>query len=187
MRKFILTGMAVAMLAVPAAASASVTLDKKDDGSFAGTGFVGKGDVQYTFGWANKALQDNAKGVTFSYKATDNYEAVCTWTTGEGTRGEKTHNISHTTTTAVNSAVDNDPRQVKGQKQFTGFNLKGFGATTEEGIVPVVDAPCMGNEGHEGVWSSVTPTDSTPGALHVASPTNASTPLVSPPVVIPTV
>jgi len=43
-----------------------------------------------------------------------------------------------TTMAVVNSTVDADPRQVKGQKQFTGFNLAGFLSSTTVGTVPVV-------------------------------------------------
>jgi hypothetical protein len=146
-----------ALLATPA--FAAVTFDPST-----GTGFVGKGEVQRAFTWNNKQLQDFARGVSFSYDTTDSYSAVCTWTTGEGTRGERTHNVSHKFSSVALSAVDADPRQTKGQKQqFTGFILSGFGPTSETGSAPVVGGPCMGNQGRHGVWSSVTPTGSTGG------------------------
>jgi hypothetical protein len=150
------SALAAALVAVPA--FAAVTFNPED-----GTGFVGKGDVQVAFTWNNKQLQENANGVSFSYDTIDSYSAVCTWTTGEGTPGEQTHNVSHKFSSAVLSALDADPRQVKGQKQFTGFILSGFGATSETGSAPVVGGPCMGNQGHGGVWTSVTPNGSTGG------------------------
>lgn len=99
----------------------------------------------------------------FSYDSTDNYSAVCSWVTGEGTRGEKTHDISIPRHTSVNSVVHYDART---HKQIDGYNLKGFGATTTEGTVPVVGGSCVGNSDgvdHNGTWSSVTLVDS-PGA-----------------------
>jgi hypothetical protein len=150
------TVLAAALLATPA--FAAVTFDPDT-----GKGFVGKGDVQLAFTWNNKQLQDYALGVSFSFDTTDSYSAVCTWTTAEGKPGEQTHNVSHKFSSAVLSAVDADPRQTKGQKQFTGFILSGFGPTSETGSAPVVGGPCMGNQGHGGVWSSVTSTGSTGG------------------------
>ncbi|MEV6871975.1 hypothetical protein [Amycolatopsis sp. NPDC051128] len=128
-----------------------------------GTGFVGKGEVQTPFGWNNAKLQANAAGVSFSYDATGTYSAVCTWTTGEGTRGENTHNVSHSTSTSVASAVAYDARV---KNQITGFTLKGFGITTTTGTVPVVGGACPGNPGTDGTWTSVEQTGSTGGGLY---------------------
>lgn len=137
-------------------AFASVTFDP-----VTGLGFVGKGDVQTAFGWNNKQLQDNASGVTFTYNATDNYSAVCEWTTGEGTRGEQTHDVSHSRSNTVSSSITYDARV---KNQITGFNLTGLGATTTTGgSLPVVGGPCPGNQGTDGVWISVTQTGSTGG------------------------
>jgi hypothetical protein len=146
-----------------------------------GLGFVGKGDVQIAFGWNNAQLQSNANNVSFTYDASASYSGVCTWTTGEGTRGERTHNVAHTTSTSVLSALAYDPRQTKGQKQFTGFNLLGFGAVTTDGEIPLVGGPCQGNEGHDGTWSAVTFEGSTGGLyVHFGSQSvllNAAAPL----------
>jgi hypothetical protein len=159
--KYILTVALIAILAVSAiGAFAAVNFDPST-----GTGFVGKGDVQLVFGWNNQALQANASGVTFSYNATDTYSAVCTWITGEGTRGEQTHDVTHSTSTVVNSAVVYEARKNK-QLDITGFNLTGLGATTETGTVPVVGGPCPGNAGTDGTWTSVTLASST-GGLYV--------------------
>lgn len=120
-----------------------------------GTGFVGKGDVQDAFGWNDAGLQAQAAGVTFTYGYTAVYEAVCTFTTGEGTRGEKTHHVPHAEEMEVSSAVDVDLRRNR-QSKVTGFTLTGYGDTfSESGEVPVVGGPCPGNPGHGGVWTSV--------------------------------
>jgi hypothetical protein len=120
-----------------------------------GVGSVGKGDVQDAFGWNDAALQANATGVTFTYGYTGVYQAICTFTTGEGTRGEKTHNVPHSEEIDVSSAVNVTLRR-NPQSKVTGFTLTGFGGTySESGEVPVVGAPCPGNPGHDGVWTSV--------------------------------
>lgn len=143
-------------------AAAAVTFDAPS-----GTGFVGKGDVQNAFGWNNATLQANAGGVTFSYSATDEYEAVCTFVTGEGTRGERTHNIDHTRTTAIAGALNGSPRP--GPNQFTGFNLTGYaGDPVVSGHAPVEGEACPGNPGTAGTWSAVTLISST-GALSATS------------------
>ena len=160
MRKFAIAA-AVAAATISTAALALVTFDPAT-----GTGFVGKGDVQLAFGWNNKQLQDNAGGVGFVYNQTTSYTGVCTWTTGEGTRGERTHNVDHTTSTAVLSTIGYEARKNSSGKDgsITGFFLIGNGATTTTGgEAPVVGAPCHGNEGHDGVWSSVSEGTSTGG------------------------
>ena len=132
-----------------------------------GTGFVGKGDVQDVFGWNDAGLQANATGVTFTYGYSSVYQAVCTFTTGEGTRGEKTHNVPHSEEMNVSSAVNVSLRR-NPQSKVTGFNLTGFGETfSESGEVPVVGAPCPGNPGHGGVWTSVQLLPGGEGGLYV--------------------
>jgi hypothetical protein len=147
MRKtFLAAGAALAVIST--AAIASVSVDNT------GHGFVGKGDVQLAFGWNNAALQRNAAGVTFTYDTSSTYDAVCTFTTGEGTRGERIHNIHHTKHSGVIATVAYDARQ---RNQITGFILNGFSTPTEGGDpIPVVGGPCPGNQGTDGTWSSVT-------------------------------
>lgn len=152
---------AVSLAALPA--SAAVSFD-----SSTGTGFVGKGDVQLAFGWNNQALQQNVSGVTFTYEATDTYAATCTWTTGEGTRGEKTHNVDIPRSTSVNSTVAYESRK-NSQQQITGFNLTGLGSSTVDGTIPMVGATCVAGPtgaGQDGIWTSVELTGST-GGLYV--------------------
>lgn len=138
----------VALAMTATAAFAAVTFD-----SATGKGFVGKGDIQVPWGWNDKQLQTNAGGVTFSYDATENYEAVCTFVTGEGTRGEKTHNVARESSTAVNSQVAYENR-TNPKSKITGFNLTGLGQTTESGVVPVVGGACDGGP-NGGSWTSV--------------------------------
>ena len=75
--------------------------------------------------------------------------AGVTTATRDGARvGERAGTLSG----AIRSALDGDPRQTKGQNQFTGFILKGFSATpvfTASGD-PVYDEPTFG----EWVWST---------------------------------
>lgn len=158
------TFLAVVAAAGVLALTASPALADVSFDSSSGTGFVGKGDVQTAFAWNNKQLQANAHDVSFSYDATVSYAATCTFVTGDGTRGEKTHDVAHRSSTALSSAVDADPRQAKGQ-QVTGFVLTGFAGepTTTGRPAPVVGGPCMGNPGHDGTWTSVTVTGASGG------------------------
>jgi hypothetical protein len=143
-----------------------------------GLGFVGKGDLQTPWGWNDATLQNNANTVSFFYDSSvvGAYSAVCEWTTGEGTRGERTHQVSHTKNVAsvVKSSVAYDTRKnVHGK--VTGFNLLGFSGApiiTESGDdIPVVGAPCPGNPGTDGVWTQVTLLSSTgTGGLYASSP-----------------
>lgn len=162
MNKGILTGIAAtafaATLALATPATAAVTFD-----SATGTGFVGKGDVQTAFTWNNQQLQGNASGLSFTYESEATYEAECTWTTGEGKKGQKTHTVSQKKKTSVESAVTHDARV---KNQITGFKLNGFGATTVTGTVPVLGSECLG-EGANGTYTSVIEVGSTSGGLYV--------------------
>ena len=152
------------------AAGAAVNVDSQ------GYGFVGKGDVQLAFTWNNKELQANAKDVTFSYESVDAYVATCSWTTGEGTKGEKDHDVDHKKKTKINAAIAYDARL---RNQITGFNLNGFDleSTTTSGSVPVVGGTCPGSAGHAGTWTSVTEPVSTGGGLFVNyGPTSVALP-----------
>ena len=150
----------IAMFAT--AAFAAVTFDVDT-----GKGFVGKGDVQIAFGWNNKALQANASGVAFSYNSTDTYAAVCTFVTGEGTKGEKIHNVTREKTAGVSGILDGDPRQTKGQNQFTGFILDGYigDPVVTGGDAPVVGGACPGGGPEGGEYTSVELLSSTGGLL----------------------
>jgi hypothetical protein len=156
---------AVALSVATTAAFAAVTFNYQT-----GEGFVGKGDVQTAFGWKNATIQKYATGVEFEWVTSSNYTAVCTWTTAEGKPGEKEHNVNHKQKIAVKGTVNGDPRQTKGQNQFTGFILSAWNSEVDlitTGTVPVVGEPCMGNEGHGGTWSSVSdPSPAADGGLY---------------------
>lgn len=131
--------------------------------SMSGVGFVGKGDVQSAFGWNNARLQANASGVSFSYDAIDTYSAVCTFVTGEGTRGEKTHDVTLARHAEVSAAVHYHARS---HKQIDGFILTGLGETTASGTTPAQGAACVASQdgiAHDGTWTSVTLTSSSGG------------------------
>jgi hypothetical protein len=146
----------VGCAAATVVAYAAVTFDPST-----GTGFVGKGDLQTPWGWNDTKLQTCASGISFYFHTEQSatYSAVCEFTTGEGTRGQRTHLVTHTIdrVSAVNSAINYDARR-NNQGRITGFNLTGVGAsvsTASTGDVPVVGGPCPGNQGHDGVWASV--------------------------------
>ncbi|WP_203337313.1 hypothetical protein [Nocardioides limicola] len=109
------------MLSSAGQALAAVTFNADD-----GTGFVGKGDVQLALGWSNAQLQANAAAVGFSYDSSETYEVTCYWETTTGQGNIIKHTVTNKKSQGVAGSVAGDPRQVKGQKQFTGFNLTGY-------------------------------------------------------------
>ena len=78
------TAAALSLVAVSVAGAAVILNDDPATGEFNGTGFVGKGDVQTPFGWNNKALQNNAAGVTFKWSSTEQRQQDCQTDTDEG-------------------------------------------------------------------------------------------------------
>ena len=131
---------AVAISSIGAAAAA-ITIDGKT-----GFGFVGKGDVQYTFGWSNKQLQDNIVldpnngGVAFTYIATDTTVSEVSWECTNPNNGKiQVRERTTTTTRSTNGVVSAVARD--GKKQITGINLNGWVGD------PVVDATHSVTEG----------------------------------------
>lgn len=118
-----------------------------------GAGFVGKGDVQTAFGWNNSTLQLNGAAVSFSFEETTNYKGICSWITGEGTRGEQPHNVPHTRKTRVRAEVVYDTRQ-NNQKYITGYILTGMDEETETQAKPEIGDACLGI-GTNGKWTTV--------------------------------
>lgn len=166
---------AVALVFAASSAWATVTFNAAD-----GTGFVGKGDLQLAFGWNNAQAQLHIPRVTFKYELSETYTAVCSWTTGEGTRGERTHNVPRTRSIDVNAQIAFDTRQ-NTQGQITGVRLLGYqGDVREVQAAPVVGEPCPGNQGHEGVWTSVEITSSSTGlyAIYNSTPVKIWPPAV---------
>ena len=135
-----------------------------------GTGFVGKGELQDPWGWNNQTLQQNASGVSFSVESQGRYEYDCEWVTGEGTRGQRTHQVTHKRTSLVSSALDYETRtnQSKKNVQVTGFVLTGFSSASEPGTaLPVVGGPCLG-QGANGTVTDVRVLDAGAGGQLLA-------------------
>jgi hypothetical protein len=137
----------------------------------AGHGWVGKGEVQTAFSWNNQAMQKNVAGVSFTYESSDTYSAVCTWTTGEGTNGEVTHDVTIPRHTRINATLGYEQRRNSSglNGPFTGWYLTGLGAVTSSGTVPVVGEACVAGptgNGQDGTWSSVELTATTSGGVY---------------------
>ncbi len=138
MRKLYLAiALALATMVVGAGAVyAAVTFDPAT-----GSGFVGKGDVQLAFNLNNDQLQKNASKVSFTYEETGEYTLLCkaddtTRTnprTGEVTVTPGAEKEFKNRVQSVESSLQGDPRQKKGQNQFTGFNLSGITGTVVSG------------------------------------------------------
>jgi hypothetical protein len=90
-----------------------------------GVGFASKNSVQAALGWNNKQLQDGAAGLVFSYSSTEVSEVE--WTCTNDNRNATTQERARTTTVSVSKLVSAVARV---NKQITGFNLTGFGAST---------------------------------------------------------
>lgn len=168
----------VALAVFASAALAAVTFDPAT-----GKGFVGKGDLQQPWGWNNAQMNAKAGDVTFTYETTDRYTATCTWVTGEGTKGEKTHNVDLPRTTKVQSTVSYEQRKNGGNGNLTGFALDGFGDNVASGVAPQVGDACPGNPGHDGTYSAVTgPVSLGAGELYAHHPDKDSLLIWTPPV-----
>lgn len=85
-----------------------------------GAGFVGKGDVQFTFGWNNAQLQNNAANVRFQAVSTVETEVIWICT---NTNNQNTQERERTTTTTIAGLVESVARE---RNQITGFNLSGY-------------------------------------------------------------
>jgi hypothetical protein len=160
MRKITVLIAALAILGMLATSAFAYTLNAN------GTGWVGKGEVQTVFGWNNHAMQTYHTGVIFRYEDQASYSAVCTFTTGAGTPGEQTHNITIPRHVNINSAVASDSRKTG---QWTGWHLNGWGAGATAGTVPVVGESCVATENgvaRTGTWSAVIETGSSGGGLY---------------------
>ncbi len=85
-----------------------------------GVGFVGKGDVQFTFNWNNKTLQERADAVQFRYSSAEVSEVswICT-----NSKNENTQERERTTTSSVQGVVESVARE---RNQITGFKLLGY-------------------------------------------------------------
>lgn len=99
-----------------------------------GTGFVGKGEVQTPWGWNNKQLQQNARGVSFTVSTVTDHEWTCEKqvVTGNGTVREITQERSAVTRTqgALREITRDTSQGTNGP--VTGFKLLGFDGTVSE-------------------------------------------------------
>lgn len=173
---------------VAALVCATVTFD-----SATGTGFVGKGDVQTAFGWNNAMLQANVAGVTFTFDSTETTTGVCEWTTSEGKKSQKTHSVTHSSTSGINSVVNYTTRNNR-RGDVTGFYLTGYGKTLSSSTsddenwdnpnYPMVEGgACPGNNGNGATWVSVDTVHSGDGlVVHYGA---LSQPLTITPTVVP--
>ena len=103
MKKLILGVIAVAMLAIPTAAIASVAVDN-------GVGFVGKGDVQTALGWNNAAFDKGAGSLKFTAgaeKVIADYKMSCYLNSGTTQSGHRI--ISQPGTTTVTATPISTP------------------------------------------------------------------------------
>jgi opacity protein-like surface antigen len=105
------------------AAFAAVTFDPET-----GEGFVGKGDVQEAFGWNNRAVNDNAADVTFTFEEQASYTFVCSRVQQQHGYQEQTFNNK---VIGVDADVEFEKRRNGGNGNLTGFLLTGFGEESE--------------------------------------------------------
>ena len=146
MRKIIAAALAASLLVLTSiAASAAITFDAET-----GTGFVGKGDVQYTFGWNNKQLQDNASNVRVRINIEETSEV--TWECTNENNG-RIQERERTTTTTITGLVTTVGRL---KNQITGFNLNGFAAGGSS--TTTTDGPQLNScPNANGTWSLTSP------------------------------
>jgi hypothetical protein len=135
-------------LAIVPSAKATVSFNPT-----AGTGFVGKGDVQTALGWNNAQLQAQASSVQFTTTTTTLKENDWTCT---NTNNEKVQQKDDTTTTSTQQIVASIARtQTGGQQQVTGFNLNGYGSTISTSTVVTSGPPLPPASGScpSGPWT----------------------------------
>jgi len=113
-----------------------------------GDGFVGKGNVQATYGWDNALLQTCAPtGDINCVEFRAQTETETTWQC----RNSNNQNIQERTrTTTVSGVFDDTSREPRNQNQVTGFILTGYNgaATIETDGPPLESCP-------SGPWSLV--------------------------------
>jgi Ni/Co efflux regulator RcnB len=112
MRKLIIAGMAVAMLAVPAAASASVSYDDQSVGT------VDKQDVQNVFGWNDAKPQDNAAKGNVKFTSKYQMDSTDAWDCG--------NSIQQRTSRVIQSRVLNVSATKNPHGKVLGWTLNGI-------------------------------------------------------------
>jgi hypothetical protein len=101
-----------------------------------GTGFVGKGDVQFVFAWNNPMLQQNANSVQFRMLSVT--DTVTTWVCGKDA-GEQRQERTRQTRTTLHGLVESVARD---RNQVTGFHLLGYDG--EPSSSNVTEGPAIG-------------------------------------------
>jgi hypothetical protein len=167
MKKIILGVIAVAMLAIPTAAIASVAVDN-------GVGTVGKGDVQSALGWNNHDFDKNVASLKF----TAGTQVMGNQTRWQCSGGEQ----SQTSLVTQNRTLKVTTLYNANGKQITGWDLTGFGYEYVSG--KRVGAPyvgyCPAGESFGGFLPNVFTTDVTDGGLKVNGIELPNTPVVLP-------
>ena len=95
----------------------------------AGVGFVGKGDVQSTFGWNNHDLQANAGKVLSRYATTSETRWTCS---AEPGRSPIVVTVPRKITQSLGANIAFDAGRNR-EGQVTGFNLNGFDGSPATG------------------------------------------------------
>jgi hypothetical protein len=127
MKKFLQVTAALALCAaIGTTCFAAVYFDSE-----AGTGFVGKGDVQLAFGWNNKQLQDNAERVSFTYEVEASYTLVCKRGADWNGQGQEQQTFGNKVI-SVDADVAYETRSNK-KGAVTGYLLSGFGVVLTDG------------------------------------------------------
>lgn len=115
---FAMSGIAAASLFAASPAAADWSVDPST-----GTGFVGKGDVQDTFGWNDDGLQANHTGVSFALRAEST--STTTWSCFNS-KNQKTQDRESVATASTTGEVLHTAR-TNPKGKVTGFELTGFG------------------------------------------------------------
>jgi hypothetical protein len=115
MKKIIVGIIAIAMLAIPTAAIASVAVDN-------GVGTVGKGDVQSALGWSNHDFDKNAAGIKFTVTSESVWHLV-----------KRVNGVDYVSDITMKSVqpITAAPVLNSNGKQITGWSLNGVNGPAE--------------------------------------------------------
>lgn len=172
------------VLGITGAAVAAVDYDPAT-----GSGFVGKGDVQYTFDWNNAKLQANASTVDFRYQSEQDYAVTCEFDTEGGGKGKETFIKHHVAVQELSTSLSRDVNTISRknpQGSVNGFNLTPEGdPIVVGGALPAEGDECKSGQGNSfnDEVTAVEPVGESTGGLLVKWSGADYTPLLSPPVV----
>ncbi|MDP2263451.1 MAG: hypothetical protein Q8K24_09875 [Hydrogenophaga sp.] len=118
-----------------------------------GAGFVSATDVQLPLGWSDPQFQQRAAGVTFRYRTSGRYTAICSWPLPQGGAAEESRTQPFMWEVALTNTLRFDNKQ---RGRIDGIQLLGFAqAAGSNESVPTVGSPCSSGGGVPGTWSSV--------------------------------